>query len=334
MHKPQSSPTRAPEFQKRDEVENLLTEINNTLSVSEELLIQDAPPEFPIIFLVGAARSGSTLLTQWLANTGLFAYPTNLMSRFYKAPILASKIQLLLTDERYNFRNEIRDFNSPIDYSSDNGKTKGALAPNEYWYFWRRFLPFTEVDYLPDNVIDERVDGKTLKAELAGVMNVFQKPFAMKAMILNYNIPFLNRLFEKAIFIYTKRDPLTNIESLLKARERQLGSIEHWYSFKIPEMTDLLGMTPSEQVAGQIFYTNKAIELGMNEIPEHKKLCIQYEKFCASPQLFFEELKSRLISNGYHTDKPYRLQMSFNATRNSITDPAIVAAHQKFFLSL
>ncbi|MBD3842929.1 MAG: ATP-grasp domain-containing protein, partial [Campylobacterales bacterium] len=243
---------RTKNFKRNELLEQFLSEVNDDLWSVEEKLIINKEPKFPIIFIVGALRSGSTLMTQWLANLG-FAYPTNLMSRFYKAPIVASKIQMLLTDERYNYRNEIRDFSSSINFSSENGKTKGALAPNEFWYFWRRFLPFKELDYLPSQELFEKVDVDTLKSEFAGMIDVFQKPFALKGMILNYNIDFLDKVFEKAIFIYTKRDPLTNIESALKAREKQLGSIDEWYSFKIPEYEELKKLNPYEQVAGQIY---------------------------------------------------------------------------------
>lgn len=148
MYKKQEEINRVEKFKRNNSLEEFLKEINNDLWNTEEKLLIKKTPEYPLIFVMGPLRSGSTLMTQWLANLG-FAYPTNLMSRFYKAPIIASKIQMLLTDERYNYRNEIRDFNSGIDFSSENGKTRGALAPNEFWYFWRRFLPFKELDYLP-----------------------------------------------------------------------------------------------------------------------------------------------------------------------------------------
>ena len=40
-----------------------------------------------------------------------------------------SKMQLLLTDERYNFRNEIRDFNSEISFKSENGNHEANTVP-------------------------------------------------------------------------------------------------------------------------------------------------------------------------------------------------------------
>src|SRR4030095_4024262 len=109
---------------------------------------------------------------QWLANTGVVSYPTNILSRFFGAPVIGAQIQCLLTKPPYNFRNELLDFNSAIPFESEVGKTRGALSPNEFWYFWRRFLPFGELDWLPDEHLMEVVDRKQLVAELTGLTRV------------------------------------------------------------------------------------------------------------------------------------------------------------------
>lgn len=63
------------------------------------------------------------------------------MSRFYKAPIIGAKMQRLLLDPEFNFRNELTDiFSRNIGYLSENGKTQGALAPNEFWFFGGGFF--------------------------------------------------------------------------------------------------------------------------------------------------------------------------------------------------
>lgn len=331
MYKNQEENQRVEQFKRNSSLEEFLNEINSDLWNTEEKLLDKKELEYPIIFVMGPHRSGSTLLMQWLAQSNVIAYPTNLMSRFYKAPIIASKIQMLLTDERYNYRNEIRDFNNSIDFSSENGKTKGALAPNEFWYFWRRFLPFKELDYLPSQELFEKVDIDTLKSEFAGMTDVFQKPFALKGMILNYNIDFLDKVFEKAIFIYTKRDPLTNIESALKAREKQLGSIDEWYSFKIPEYENLKKLNPYEQVAGQIYYINKAVETGLENVAQHKKMIVNYEEFCENPKKFYDELVSKLKSQGCELDSEYKGEEKFEVTRKSVDDEKILRAYDKFY---
>lgn len=323
---------RTKTFRRNPTLEEFLTEINDNMYEAEIKLLVEKEPEFPIVFIMGPLRSGSTLISQWMANSGVIAYPTNLMSRFYKAPIMGAKIQMLLTDEQYNFRNEIKDFTSGVDFSSENGKTKGALAPNEFWYFWKKFLPDTELDYWNNEELFEKADIKTMLSEFAGITDVFQKPFALKGMNLNYNIAFLNKVFDKAIFIHSKRDALTNIASVLKARERQLGSIDKWYSFKMPEYTELIKLNPYEQAAGQVHFINQAVENGLKDVPEHKKITINYEDFCSDPKYFYDELVEKLNIQGYSTEEPYSGEKSFSLTRKEITDEKIISANRKFEL--
>ncbi|MCU7938651.1 MAG: sulfotransferase [gamma proteobacterium symbiont of Bathyaustriella thionipta] len=332
MYKNNEENKRTEKFKRNSSLENLLGEINNELWCAEEkLLNNNGSAEYPLIFVVGSHRSGSTLFMQWLASLGTISYPTNLMSRFYKAPIIASKIQLILTDERYNYRNELREFNSTIDFSSENGKTKGVLAPNEFWYFWRRFLAFKDLDYMSTDELFEKVDIDTFKSELAGITDVFQKPFALKAMILNYNIDFLDKVFKKAIFIYTKRDPFANIESALKAREKQLGSVDEWYSFKIPEYEKLKKLNSYEQVSGQIYYINKAVERGLKNVAEYKKMTVNYEEFCVNPKKFHAELREKLKIQGCEIDNEYKGETNFIVTRKSVSDENVVNAYNKFY---
>ena len=332
MTKIENEAKRQKNFSRNQSLETLLVELEMLLEPSEHKAIKSIlnEPHIPLIFIVGPHRSGSTLFLQWLASTGQFAYPTNLLSRFYYAPIIGAKIQQLLTDERYNFRNEICDFNQLVDYNSENGKTKGALSPNEFWYFWRRFLPFEDIDYLPDEELLDKVDIQTMKAEFAGLLEVFQKPFALKAMILNYNIPFLNEIFEKCVFVYTKRDPIANIESALKARERQLGNINEWYSFKIPEYYDLKKISdPVEQTAKQILCINEAIERGLENVEDHKKIVVPYEDFCIKPKKYYYEIVDKVSKNGYNIEKEYNGEEHFNISRNNLLNQKVENAYKK-----
>lgn len=318
-------------FQKNQSLESLLAEVNNDLWPVEDKLLTGISSQLPPIFIVGSLRSGTTLTLQWLASLGSIAYPSNMLSRFYRAPMMGAKLQLLLTDEQYNFRNELSDFKDGFDFKSENGKTQGMLSPNEFWYFWRRFLPFKGIDYIPTDELIKLSDSKLLVSELKGVMHVFQKPFAMKAMILNYNIDYLDKLFKNAIFVYVKRDPLTNISSILDARLRQLGDISSWYSFKNPEYYQLSKLTPHEQAAGQVYYINKAIQKGLISIPEHRKIVVQYEKFCQNPSSTFELLVDALQYQGVHIRDVYQSTPRFKISNRNISDSKIIDAYHKFY---
>lgn len=276
-------------------LEALLKDINSMLWVSEKQVLENyRQAQFPVVLIMGPMRSGTTLLTQWAANTGLFAYPTNLLSRFYQAPIIGAKIQLLLTDPRYNFRDELGEFAQQAEYRSENGKTKGVLAPNEFWYFWRRFLTEPGRDVWTDDELRQGMDTRTMLAELAGMMEVFRKPFVAKGMLFNYNIPFLDSVFDKVVFVQIKRDPLTNVASVLEARKRQLGSDKKWYSFKIPEYEELKDLDPVTQAAGQVHFIDKAVTQGLSKVDDARKLVVQYEDFCANPRHIFDQLAGKI----------------------------------------
>ena len=116
---------RRKKFQRNEKLESLLKEINGILGpVEEDILENYRMPKYPVVLIVGCARSGSTLMMQWLARTGIFAYPTNLLSRFFGAPYIGALIQQLLTAPEFNFNNEILDFNNEISFSSDFGKIR------------------------------------------------------------------------------------------------------------------------------------------------------------------------------------------------------------------
>lgn len=299
------SDARMPGFRRNELLEELMGELGADLRPAEDRLAAShagKPMPYPIVLVMGPLRSGTTLFMQWLANTGLAAYPTNLLSRFYHAPIIGAKIQLLLTDPRYNFRNELGEFLGQVDHASENGKTEGVLAQNEFWYFWRRFLAEPARDIWSDEELRNSMDSHTMLAELTGVMEVFKKPFAAKGMLFNYNIPFLDTIFDKALFVQIKREPLANVASILEARKRQLGSEAAWYSFRIPEYPELEAMDAVSQAAGQLYYIDKAVSRGMSTVTEDRKLIVRYEDLCSQPHEVFERLLEKL---GFGGDLPY-----------------------------
>lgn len=308
--------SRTSEFRRNMLLERLLMELNSELQPSEQELLQryqnNKKMPYPLILVMGPLRSGTTLFMQWLANTGLVAYPTNLLSRFYAAPIIGAKIQLLLTDLRFNFRDELGEFGQQAEYLSENGKTKGVLAPNEFWYFWRRFLADPDRDVWTDDQLRQSMDTVTLRAEILGMMHVFQKPLAAKGMLFNYNIPFLDSIFEQILFVQIKRDLVTNVASVLDARKRQHSREDLWYSFKIPEYDQLKILEPITQATGQVYYINQAVERGLAGVDDSRKMLVQYEDFCADPKCLFENIKTKLSQYDYGA---YKGPFSFAPSR-------------------
>lgn len=303
---------RRSEHKRNEKLEELLREINGLLNPLEQSLLSSfEKTKYPIILIMGCARSGTTLMLQWLASLGFFCYPTNILSRFYGAPYIGAKIQLLLT--KHDFNNEIFDFNEEIPFFSTLGKTKGALAPNEFWYFWRRFFHFGELQCLNDNEL-QKVDYNNFISEIAAMEYVFDKPFAMKGMIVNWNIPFISDIMQKVLFIYMERHPFYNIQSLLEARKKYYGNLNAWYSFKPVEYPSLKDSDPYEQVAGQVYYTNRAIKEGLSKLNKSKVLTVCYEDFCQNPEATFGEIINKLQLQGVDADWAYNGPALFENT--------------------
>jgi LPS sulfotransferase NodH len=318
--------SRTEEFSRNIELEDLLKSLNSSLMLAEQDLLEQTGKKepYPLLLIMGPHRSGTTLFLQWLANTGIFAYPTNLLSRFYLAPILGAKIQLLLTDPRYNYRDELVEYTKTIEYMSDNGKTKGVLAPNEFWYFWRSFLPAQDRDVWTDQELMNNMDYTRLVKELKGITEIMEKPFAAKAMLFNYNIPFLDKILDKVIFVHMKRDEAANSASALDARKRQFGSEKAWYSFIIPEYEALQNLDPVHQVVGQIRAINRAVEKGFKKVADFRKMTVQYEEFCDSPEKIFLQLTHKLAQQGMTKKFKYYGPDNFKPTRTSDIDPRII----------
>ncbi len=208
-----SEAKRTEAFERNDGLEGLLAELNATLGGAEEARA-DLPsePKYPTILIVGAPRSGTTLLMQWFASSGLVAYPSNFLSRFYNAPYLGARIQQLLTDPRFNYKDELSDIATyGLPFTSDVGKTKGALQPNEFWYFWRRFIPNRDPDWITAEQ-EALIDGPGFRRGIAHIQHAFDKPFATKGIILQYNLEALRRALGKVIFVHTRRHAFYNIQ--------------------------------------------------------------------------------------------------------------------------
>ena len=306
---------RTTTFQRNDRLEALLDDLNALLAEPESKVEREfKKPRNPVVFIVGAPRSGTTLTMQWLAQTDEIGYPSNLISRFYAAPYIGAKIQRLLVDPAFDFNDEFKDVRKSVDFESNLGKTQGFLAPNEFWYFWRRFIPNEMPRHLEEEEV-EKIDQEGFLASLAALEAALGKPIAMKGLILQYNLGALSSMFDdQVLFIHTKRYPFYNVQSLLRARERYYGTRERWYSVRPKEFDELKGLTPIGQVAGQIYFTNQSITNQLESLPTECKLELQYESFCRDPSRLYAKLVDKLEKLGHKINSEYQGPDRFEST--------------------
>lgn len=283
---------RQSKFRRNPALETHLTRLNGILAPAENIAIRPFDgPRLPMLLIIGAPRSGTTLLLQWLADSGLFSYPSNFISRFYHAPYLGAMVQRMMTDPSLAFRQEhlLPIATGTGEFLSELGKTSGLFAPNEFWYFWRRFFKYGTTQRLVPRAFRAACT-RTLNRELAAFESVLSKPLLMKGMMFNWNLPEFHAAFPKTVLLHIHRDPPSNMASLLRARCQYFGNTRQWYSFKPPEFHQLARHTPHHQVAGQVYYTNKAIREGLLHIPKNKQLTISYESMCRDPRAVLDSI--------------------------------------------
>jgi hypothetical protein len=311
---------RTAEFRPPERLGELLGELNELLAGCQAAVNRRyAKPRYPLLLIMGAPHSGTTLFLQWLAESRLWGYPTNVISRFFAAPYIGARVQQVLIENDY--REQVSDFKHTQPYASTLGYTEGALAPNEFWYFWRRFFPFSpEADVVPPEAL-ARVDVTRLNTELAALEAALQKPLAMKGMLLNWHIPFLNAAFEKVLFVNLRREPAYVVQSVLAARRKYFGTEEPWYSFKPPEYRWLKEKSPVAQVAGQVYFIRQATDEGCAQVAERRKLVLDYETFCENPAATWETLRGKMAEQGYLLPGDYAGPRHFDAANQVRTSP-------------
>ena len=295
-------------------LDQLIAELAAIFGPAEETAIgSHNVPEFPCVLIVGNSRCGSTLMLQWLASTGAFCYPTNMLARFYASPYIGARIQQLLTDPRFQHFEEFRELATEGGFASSTGKTNGLLAPHEFWRFWRRFIP----TYFLEPIAPEQerlVDAAGLRDGLAAIQRAFGKPLALKGKMFNFNIRKLHEICPHSIFLHLKRDPAMVAQSIYLARASNPAN-KDWFGVRPPEYPDLVKKDIYTQIAGQIHFTDRHLDEQLAAIPAECVLRAEYESFCASPAALYESLAGKLAHFGCRLPTDYKGPERFNPSR-------------------
>lgn len=311
--------SKSEQFRTNDKLNALLSELKELLFPVQRAIDCPSQPQWPVGCIIGNPRSGSTLLLQFMASTGVFSYPTNVLTRFSYAPYIGGLIQKMLFDPKYDFHGDFADIQSQINFKSDIGKSKGALATNEFQHFFRNYMPNFDIEWLDDNAL-KKVDCKGMMKGLASIEKAFERPFVTKANILQHNIEYFAREIVFLLYLHIKREPIFIMQSILNSRKRYYGSQNVWWSVKPREYDQLKDMDVYHQIAGQVYFTNMEIENGLLHISDSNQLTIEYESFCENPEAVHEKIIEKYSVLGCELISEYNGPKSF-VCRNNIRLP-------------
>jgi hypothetical protein len=259
---------RVGKYRKDPQVEQRLEEMNSALSALEpQLSTTDGPPRWPVIFIVGTPRSGSTLLAQALASTGGLAYPTNFLARFWRAPCVGATIERALGD---------LDAGAASDYSSDYGVTRGWTSPHEFGYFWERWFTYRDTHKVSEEDL-ALIDRDEMRCSVEGLISAYDKPFFFKSLVCGLQLPFLRQVFPDALFIHNRRDAVFNAQSILQGRISRLGGRDRWYSIRPSQYDELKSLPVAEQIAAQVVLASEEVRVRLEGVPADRRTSIDYE---------------------------------------------------------
>ncbi len=316
---------RTTSFKKNEEVEKLLGLLDKYLSnVEDELTNTISSSIHPPIFVFGCARSGTTVLHQYLINNIKSIYPSNFISRFFYAPYLGGIFYKLFTqlDTKGELLGNYNNSSIESTYTSDLGKTKGILSPNEFWYFWRKHFPINIKGTIDVDKINKS-EAIRFRNRIYAIQNLFEGPFISKGMIANNCIDYLSELFPNAIFVYIKRNLYSNSKSLYKARKDFFGTTDEWYSFYPKEPLFYENLSSEEQVVLQVIDTNHEIESSLANIHNGRVVKLEYESFCENPKIILQKLNS-LDSSIIISDNSEPTKFSFSDKDSNETIKSII----------
>ena len=221
---------------------------------------------YPIIVIVSAPRSGSTLTYQILSRGIQSVFLTNIWNLLYALPLIGG----LITKRSQSVKN---------DFVSDRGLVPGIYGEAEGLKFWKYWsgqgleeidykIPIKKVKYL------RKVFGVLLKNDL---------PMISGYLGHSLSINNLRKIFPGVLFIYLKRDKLSNIYSMYNT-----GKEFDWFSLYPKEWKQSLSLPIHERFVWQYNKIESKIE---SEISNKDTLIVNYEDICLNPKKFLNDVK-------------------------------------------
>jgi hypothetical protein len=222
-------------------------------------------PQKPI-FVVGAPRSGSTLLYQLLVVRFDVAYLSNLHCRFFGAPALVE-------------RAVGKRLRPPDDFSSRFGSTQGLAAPSECGPYWYRF--FRKSPQHVSLVDADPAQLERLRQSVRAFAGAAGRPLVLKNLVNSVRLAPLAAALPEALFVVVRRDEADTAASILAGRRAVHADESEWWSVEPPQLERLRALPPEEQALEQVRAIESLVEETKEEIGRERFLDLRYEELCA-----------------------------------------------------
>ena len=276
---------------KNEDDETFLRILNEHLAlIGTESVSANPDKEIPLIYIVGAPRSGTTLLSQVVSRYLPVGYVNNLMARFWLKPVVGVRLSKILLGKNYR---------QAIGFESKHGVTDGLVGPHEFGYFWEHWFQLNDskTHHLSAEAL-ARLDRGGLQNILEQeLLSNFDMPVVFKNVICGFQAPFLVNVHKNSLFIHITRDLRSTCASILESRFKRYGSYDAWWSLK-PSTFLSFPDDPVSQVVNQVIdcrreFDEQVLSSGAEMIK------IKYEDFCRNPNYVLLMICSKVANMGW-----------------------------------
>jgi len=282
---------RSKEFAKNLTEEDFLFKMNSELKTFEKKISNNIESKIPNIYILGLPRSGTTLIYQVIANCVDVYWPTNLMARFWEAPVTGMKLSKILNL-----------YNKKINYKSKFGVTEGVNGPHEFGYFWMKWLCYYNVQ-MKRKTAEAEIDWNKLKEQLNAIGSEAQRPVVYKNMLLSCHLEHFFKIQNNSLFIYIERQLEDIAISILRARQQRYGSEEIWWSMKTENYHELMKKNFKDQIVAQVKQIDEVLKENVSFLNKNNLMQVRYSDLCVRPQDIIEEVMKKLKNLGFNLKK-------------------------------
>ena len=248
------------------------------------------PLKWAPVFVIGPARSGTTLVFQCLVQGLHFAFLSNLASYFPSCPGVVTRWAAGLGSCR-----------PPSSFTSSHGRISGWNSPNQGHVVWSRW--FVGPGAYTGSLRLSETDRKEMRGVIGMIETACAAPFIAKWPGFSVEMSTLAELFPEAVFVRVRRDHLQVARSVLKARRDLTGDPRRTISRLPSGYEPYLERDYIEQTCAYVLGVEADIDRDTELIGTERFFEIPYERLCAAPREFVAEL-----SGWYHELCGYRLE--------------------------
>ena len=232
------------------------------------------------LFVLGAPRTGSTVLYQALSSRFGLPYIANLTNEhFAHTPIVGLAIQKSAPVE--------------IAFNSHYGKTHGPLQPSEGSAVLAHWFGGGHPSALVSNSIKDGMEEHFL-ATLAAAETLFGLPLVIKNPWNCFRVRSIAEALPEARFVWLRRDMGAAAKSDLACRYVTKGSPTAWNSATPANVGELRHLPPAQQVVENQRAFNAAISDGLKAHAAGRWAQVWYEDFCRDPEVVLDDVGNGL----------------------------------------